>query len=140
MLGGTLDKYFTKLRGSTTNLFHVSQNNYLLYIITHDQTKNLFSVLQKLEKSLFVYDYIYIYIYKVIPLQARRVGRGIALLFHDRGTRRGEWSAARSGRTLPRERSGTHFTGGWVGPRAGLDRRKISSPLGFDPGPFSRAG
>ena len=32
---------------------------------------------------------------------AQRMGRGIALLFHDRGTRRGEWSAARSGRTLP---------------------------------------
>ena len=33
---------------------------------------------------------------------AQRVGRGIALLFHDRGTRRwGEWSAARLGRTLP---------------------------------------
>jgi len=32
---------------------------------------------------------------------AQRVGRGIALLFHDRGTRRGEWSAARPGRTLP---------------------------------------
>jgi len=32
----------------------------------------------------------------------QRVGRGIALLFHDRGTRRGgEWSAARPGRTLP---------------------------------------
>ena len=30
-----------------------------------------------------------------------RVGRGLALLFHDRGTRRGEWSAARPGRTLP---------------------------------------
>jgi len=30
-----------------------------------------------------------------------------------------------------RERSGTHFTGGWVGPRAGLDGRNISSPLGF---------
>jgi len=30
-----------------------------------------------------------------------RVGRGIALLFHDRGTRRGEWSATRPGRTLP---------------------------------------
>ena len=29
------------------------------------------------------------------------MGRGIALLFHDRGTRRGEWSAARPGRTLP---------------------------------------
>ena len=43
---------------------------------------------------------------KVIPLQARpgaaqRVGRGIALLFHDRGTRRSEWSAACPGRILP---------------------------------------
>ena len=34
----------------------------------------------------------------------------------------------------PRERPGTHFTEGWVGPRAGLDGRKISSPPGFDPG------
>jgi hypothetical protein len=33
----------------------------------------------------------------------------------------------------PRERPGTHFTGGWVGPRAGLEGRKISSPPGFDP-------
>ena len=32
---------------------------------------------------------------------AQKVGSGIALLFHDRGTRRGEWSAARLGRTLP---------------------------------------
>jgi len=32
---------------------------------------------------------------------AQRVGRGIALVFHDSGTRRGEWSAARPGRTLP---------------------------------------
>jgi len=37
----------------------------------------------------------------------------------------------------PRERTGTHFTVGWVGPRAGLDRRKISSPPGFDPRPSS---
>ena len=35
----------------------------------------------------------------------------------------------------PRKRPGTHVTGGWVGPRAGLDERKISSPTGFDPGP-----
>ena len=35
------------------------------------------------------------------PGVAQRVGRGIALLFHDRFTRRGEWSAARPGRTLP---------------------------------------
>jgi len=32
---------------------------------------------------------------------AQRVVRGIALLFHDRSTRRGEWSAARPGHTLP---------------------------------------
>jgi len=38
----------------------------------------------------------------------------------------------------PRERPGAHFTGGWVGPKAGLDGRKISSPPGFDPGPSSR--
>ena len=31
----------------------------------------------------------------------------------------------------PWERLGTHFTGGWVGPRASLDGRKISSPLGY---------
>ena len=35
------------------------------------------------------------------PGVAQRVRRGIVLLFHDRGTRRGEWSAARHGRTLP---------------------------------------
>ena len=39
--------------------------------------------------------------------------------------------------STPRERPGTHCTGGWVGPRAGLDGRKISSPQGFDPGPSS---
>ena len=33
-----------------------------------------------------------------------------------------------------RERPGTHFTGGRVGPRTGLDGRKISSPPRFDPG------
>jgi len=36
---------------------------------------------------------------------AQRVGRGIALLFHDRGTRRGEWSAARTDRTLHPEKT-----------------------------------
>jgi hypothetical protein len=34
----------------------------------------------------------------------------------------GEWSASRPGRFTSRERAlGTHLTGGWVGPRAGLD-------------------
>jgi hypothetical protein len=43
----------------------------------------------------------------------------------------GEWSASRTGRFTPRERaSGTHWIGGWVGPRAVLDavvERKIPS-------------
>jgi hypothetical protein len=34
----------------------------------------------------------------------------------------GEWPASRPGRFTPRERApGTHWIGGWVGPRAGLD-------------------
>jgi len=46
----------------------------------------------------------------------------------------GEGSASRPGRSLPRERPGTHCTGGWVGPRAGLDRcRKSRRTPGFDP-------
>jgi hypothetical protein len=49
----------------------------------------------------------------------------------------GEWSAARPGRTLPPGKIRYPFAGGWVGPRAGLDGPKISSPPGFDPGPFS---
>ena len=49
----------------------------------------------------------------------------------------GEWSAYAPAALYPRERPGAHFTGGWVGPRAGLDGRKISSPPGFDPGPSS---
>ena len=35
------------------------------------------------------------------PGVAQRVGRGIALLFHDRALEGVEWSAARPGRTLP---------------------------------------
>jgi len=56
------------------------------------------------------------------------MARGIAVLFHDRVTRRVQWSAARPGRTLARERISAHFTGGLVGPRAGLDGRNIWSP------------
>ena len=40
----------------------------------------------------------------------------------------GEWSAARPGRTLPPGKTRTHCTGGWVGPRAGLDGRKYLIP------------
>jgi hypothetical protein len=67
------------------------------------------------------------------PSVAQRVGRGIALLFHDRGTRRGlvVSSTPRPHFTRGKE---LYCTWGWVGPRAGLDGRKISSPPGFDPG------
>jgi len=43
---------------------------------------------------------------------------------------RGEWSASCPGHSLlyPREILGTHCTGGWVGPRAGLDRCGKSRP------------
>jgi len=65
---------------------------------------------------------------------AQRVCRGIALFFHYSGTRRGCVVSTTPRPHFPsRERPGTHFTGGWVGPRAGLDGRKISSPPGFDP-------
>ena len=70
--------------------------------------------------------------------KALRVSKVIAVLFLGlRHTRSGGGSARRPGRLYPRERPGTHFTGGWAGPRAGLDGQKISSPTGFDPGPSS---
>ena len=43
----------------------------------------------------------------------------------------GEGSASRPGRFLPRERPGTHCTGGWVGHRAGLERAENISPTGI---------
>ena len=61
------------------------------------------------------------------PGVAQRMGRGIALLFHDRGTRRGSVVSVTAPAALyPGERPGTNCTEGWVGPRAGLDGRKIS--------------
>jgi hypothetical protein len=53
----------------------------------------------------------------------------------------GEWSASHPGRFTPRKRApGTHWIGGWVGPRAGLDdveKRKVLPLLGIEPGPSS---
>ena len=46
----------------------------------------------------------------------------------------GGWSAPCPGRFTPRKRSGTHCTGGWLAPRAGLDGCGKSSPApGLDP-------
>jgi hypothetical protein len=53
-------------------------------------------------------------------------GRGIALLFLDLGARRG-WVVSTTPRPLyPQERPGSHFTGGWVDPRAEMSTRNIS--------------
>jgi hypothetical protein len=62
---------------------------------------------------------------------ASRVGRGISLPFLTAASEGGEWSAARPKRTLLPGRPGTHCTGGCVGPRAGLDGRKISPHRDF---------
>ena len=64
---------------------------------------------------------------------AQRLGRGIALLFHDHGTRRGEWSAARPGRTLPPGK--TRYLLYWRlgGPQGQSGRAENLAPPGFDP-------
>ena len=52
----------------------------------------------------------------------------------------GRWSTPRPGRFTPRERPGIHCTGGWVGPKAGLDgcgkSRPHRDPI---PGPSARS-
>ena len=51
------------------------------------------------------------------PSVAQGVGRGIALLFNNRGTRRGKWLAARPGRTLPPGKTRYPFYRGLGGPQ-----------------------
>ena len=63
---------------------------------------------------------------------AQRVGRGIAVLFHDRGTR--SWVSFQQhapAALYPQERHGTHFTGGCLGPRAWLDGTVNLVPTGI---------
>ena len=67
--------------------------------------------------------------------KALRVCRGIALPYLRPRHWRWGWGFSITSRPLyPRERHGTHCTGGWVGPTAGLDGcRKSRPPPGFDP-------
>jgi hypothetical protein len=61
---------------------------------------------------------------------------GIAPPFLSSALDGGEWSASRPGRFALGERAlGTHWIGGWVGPRAGVavDKRKMSC-RGSNPG------
>jgi hypothetical protein len=52
-----------------------------------------------------------------------------------------EWTASRPGHITPRERApGTHWIGGWVDPRAGLDdveKRKFLTLPGLELRPLS---
>jgi hypothetical protein len=54
----------------------------------------------------------------------------------------GEWTASRPGRFTPEERApGTHWIGGWVNPRAGLDdseKRKFMILQGLELRPLGR--
>jgi hypothetical protein len=46
----------------------------------------------------------------------------------------GQWSASRPGRVLPQHKGSiplTHWIGGWVGPRDGLDAEKPFAPTGY---------
>jgi hypothetical protein len=62
------------------------------------------------------------------PRRAHRGSRGIALLILHLGARRG-WVVSTTPRPLyPREIPSTYRTGGWVGPRAGLDVCEKSRP------------
>jgi len=64
---------------------------------------------------------------------AQRVGRGIDLLFHDRGITRG-WVLSSTPRPYFTPRKTQYaFYRGWVDPKAGLGGRKFSSPPGYDP-------
>jgi hypothetical protein len=62
----------------------------------------------------------------------QRAGRVIALLFHDRGTRRGKWSAARPGRTLPPGKTRYPFYRRLGGPQGLSGRAENLAPPGFD--------
>jgi hypothetical protein len=65
---------------------------------------------------------------------AYRGSRGIALPFHDRGTRRGEWSTSRLGRSLPPGKIQCPLYRTLGGPQGRSGQvRKISPPPGFDP-------
>jgi hypothetical protein len=65
-------------------------------------------------------------------IKAYWVSRGVAPRILTSALDGGEWSASRPGRFTPRESvSVTHWRGGWVGLRAGLDtvvKKKIPSP------------
>ena len=68
---------------------------------------------------------------RYMPGVAQRVGRGIALLFHDHGLRMGEWSAARPGRTLPPGKTRHPFYRRLGGPQGRSGQAESLVPFGI---------
>ena len=64
------------------------------------------------------------------PGVAQRVGRGVALLFHDRGTRRG-WVVSSTPRTLPPGKTRYPFYRRMGGPEGRSGRAENLVPTGF---------
>ena len=94
-------------------------------------------VLTNANKYIEISIYIYIYIYIKVkcsrhrPDVAQRVGRGIALLFHDRGTIREGVVAARPGRTLPPGKTRYPFYRRLGGPQGLSGRAENLIPTGI---------
>jgi len=66
--------------------------------------------------------------------KAHKGSRGVALIFLDHGTRTGEWSASRPGRSLPPGKTRYPLYRRLGGPQGRSGQvRKISPPPGFDP-------
>jgi len=76
---------------------------------------------------------------KAINVKCSRYRPGVAQRV-GRGTRRGggEWSAARSDRTLPPGKTRYPFYRRLCGPQGRSGRAENLVPLGFDPGPSSQ--
>jgi hypothetical protein len=69
---------------------------------------------------------------------AHKGSRGIALLFRDHGTRRGEWSASRPGRSSPPGKNRYHLYRRLDGPQGRSGQmRKSRTHRDSIPGPFS---
>ena len=89
--------------------------------------------------SLFIFKKVKVTLVQALRLctgrTAHRGSRDIALPFLTTALEGVRGQVHASAALYPRQRPGTHCAGGWVGPRAGLDRCGKSRPL--DPGPSS---
>ena len=129
-----------------TKLLHIARFKKKVEHRKHNQNTGYIYIYTYIHIYIHIYIYIYIYIYikvKCTPVRALRLctgrtahrgSRGIALLFHDqRHQKRVKIQRHAPAALYLQERAGTHCTGGWVGPRVGLDRCGKSLP----PGPSS---